>query len=97
MRKFCCIINLSLFLIAPLLLAASCHREESLTVKETTPGVTETEIKIGSSCALTGHASFLGISYIHGAKCYIDYINEKGGIHGRRISLITYDDGYDPP
>ncbi|MBW2119606.1 MAG: ABC transporter substrate-binding protein, partial [Deltaproteobacteria bacterium] len=90
-------INLSLFLIASLLIAASCHREESLTVEKTTPGVTNSEIKIGSSCALTGHASFLGVSYIHGAECYIDHINEKGGIHGRRIRLITYDDGYDPP
>jgi branched-chain amino acid transport system substrate-binding protein len=97
MKKFGRMINLPLFLIASLLIAASCHQEKSLTVEKKTPGVTNSEIEIGSSCALTGHASFLGISYIHGAECYIDHINERGGIHGRRIKLITYDDGYDPP
>lgn len=75
MKKFAWMINLSLFLITSLLLVASCHREEPLTVEKTTPGVTTSEIKIGSSCALTGHASFLGVSYIHGAECYIDHIN----------------------
>jgi ABC-type branched-subunit amino acid transport system substrate-binding protein len=97
MKKFGWVTNLSFFLILSLLLAASCQREESLTVEKTAPGVTDSEIKIGSSCALNGHASFLGTSYTYGAECYIEHINEKGGIHGRRIRLITYDDGYDPP
>jgi len=59
-------------------------------------GLTPTEILFGSSCALTGQASFLGVQTIHGALAYLNHINDKGGIHGRRIKLIVYDDAYDP-
>jgi len=61
------------------------------------PGVTPNEILIGSSLALGGHASFLGTQYLHGAMCLIEQINEEGGIHHRKIRVISYDDGYDPP
>ena len=62
-----------------------------------TSGVTPNEIVIGSSLALGGHASFLGTQYLHGAMCLIKEINSGGGIHHRRIRVIAYDDGYDPP
>jgi len=62
-----------------------------------TPGVTPHEILIGSSLALGGHASFLGTQYMHGARCLIEEINSEGGIHHRKIRVIAYDDGYDPP
>jgi branched-chain amino acid transport system substrate-binding protein len=62
-----------------------------------TPGVGPNEIVIGSSLALEGHASFLGTQYLHGAMCLIKQINSDDGIHHRKIRLITYDDGYDPP
>ena len=62
-----------------------------------TPGVTADEIRLGSSLALSGHASFLGTQTFHGAQCYIRAINEGGGVHGRSIQVIAYDDGYDPP
>ena len=61
------------------------------------PGVTPNEIIIGSSLALGGHASFLGTQYLHGAMCLINQINKEGGIHHRKITVIAYDDGYDPP
>ncbi len=61
------------------------------------PGVTDNEILIGSSLALEGHAGYLGTETHHGALSYINFINEQGGIHGREIRLIAYDDGYDPP
>ncbi|MBW1794808.1 MAG: ABC transporter substrate-binding protein [Deltaproteobacteria bacterium] len=61
------------------------------------PGVSPNEIVIGSSLALGGHASFLGTQYLHGAMCLIKEINSGGGIHHRRIRVIAYDDGYDPP
>lgn len=61
------------------------------------PGVTSTEIIIGSSTALGGHASFLGTQTVHGSLAYLNDVNEKGGIHGRKIRLISYDDQYDPP
>ena len=61
------------------------------------PGVSADEIRLGSSLALSGHASFLGTQTLHGALCYLQAINEAGGVHGRRIKVIAYDDGYDPP
>ncbi len=68
---------------------------------KTTPsrqvGVTESEIRIGSSLALGGHAGYLGTQIHHGALSYIRKINEQGGVHGRKIRVIAYDDGYDPP
>jgi len=62
----------------------------------TTQGVTDSEILIGSSSALGGHASFLGTETIHGSLAYINEINQQGGVHGRKIRLISYDDQYDP-
>ena len=61
------------------------------------PGVTSNEIVIGSSLALGGHAGFLGTQYLHGAMCLIEQINSEGGIHHRKIRVITRDDEYDPP
>jgi ABC-type branched-subunit amino acid transport system substrate-binding protein len=61
------------------------------------PGVSANEVRLGSSLALSGHASFLGTQTLHGALCYLRSINEAGGVHGRRIKVIAYDDGYDPP
>ncbi|MFT5151389.1 MAG: branched-chain amino acid transport system substrate-binding protein [Planctomycetota bacterium] len=61
-----------------------------------TPGVTEHEILLGNSSALSGHASFLGTQYTRGGMAYIREINASGGIHGRTIRLLSYDDQYDP-
>lgn len=61
------------------------------------PGISPSEITIGSSLALGGHASFLGTQYLHGAMCLIAQTNSEGGIHHRKIRVISYDDGYDPP
>ena len=60
------------------------------------PGVTDTEILIGSCSALTGPASFLGTQTVLGAQTYLSYVNGHGGVHGRTINLAAYDDGYDP-
>jgi len=76
---------------------SACGREEPGAGESNTPGVTDSEIRIGSSCALSGHASFLGTNTIRGAESYIRQVNEEGGVLGRRIRLIVYDDRYDPP
>jgi ABC-type branched-subunit amino acid transport system substrate-binding protein len=60
-------------------------------------GITKDEILLGSSSALTGHAEFLGTQYTHGSMSWINEVNDAGGIHGRKIRLISYDDQYDPP
>jgi branched-chain amino acid transport system substrate-binding protein len=62
---------------------------------EDTPGVTETEIRIGSTTSLSGPVSALGVQ----ARCqeaYFRMINEQGGIAGRQIKYIYYDDAFNP-
>jgi len=59
-------------------------------------GVTQKEITVGMSTVLVGPALFLGTSFRLGAMTYLNAVNEGGGIHGRKIKLIVYDDGYEP-
>lgn len=59
-------------------------------------GVTPNEITVGMSTVLTGPASFLGVNFKAGAEAYTHMVNASGGINGRKIRLITYDDGYEP-
>jgi len=59
-------------------------------------GVTDGQITVGMSTVLTGPASFLGTSFKAGAEAYLKMVNESGGVHGRKIKLIVYDDGYEP-
>jgi ABC-type branched-subunit amino acid transport system substrate-binding protein len=63
---------------------------------QTTPGVTDKEILIGSCSALEGPSHFLGTETVTGANAYFDSINESGGIDGRKLKLIAHDDSYDP-
>ena len=59
-------------------------------------GASDTEIKIGHCCPYSGPASAYGvIGKSHQA--FFKAINEAGGINGRKINFITYDDGYSPP
>ena len=59
-------------------------------------GATDSEIKIGHCCPYSGPASAYGvIGKSHQA--FFKAINEAGGINGRKINFITYDDGYSPP
>ncbi len=60
-------------------------------------GITGDRILIGSSLALGGHAGYLGTQTLHGATAYLNHINAQGGVYGRKIDIIAYDDGYDPP
>jgi len=63
---------------------------------QNTPGVTENEILIGSCSALEGPSHFLGTETVTGAKAYFAMINDAGGVDGRKLKLISYDDSYDP-
>ncbi len=69
-------------------LAATAHAQ--------TPGVTPTTIVIGQSAAMSGPAAALGTEMRLGAKLYFDQVNAQGGVHGRRIELLSLDDGYEP-
>jgi branched-chain amino acid transport system substrate-binding protein len=60
------------------------------------PGVTDTEIKIGQTMPYSGPASAYGV--IGKADvAYFKMINEAGGVNGRKLNLISLDDGYSPP
>jgi branched-chain amino acid transport system substrate-binding protein len=63
---------------------------------QSTPGVTEKEIVIGSCSALEGPSHFLGTETVTGAKAYFAIINDAGGVDGRKLKLVSYDDSYDP-
>ena len=68
----------------------------SLLQAQNTTGVTDREILIGSCSALEGPSHFLGTETVTGAKAYFAMINDAGGVDGRKLKLISYDDSYDP-
>jgi len=59
-------------------------------------GATDTEIKIGNIMPYSGPASAYGVIGKM-EEAYFKMINEQGGINGRKINFISYDDGYSPP
>jgi len=68
----------------------------SLAQKKYDAGASDTEIKVGQTIPLSGPASaYGGIGRVQAA--YIRMINEQGGVNGRKINLIQYDDAYSPP
>src|SRR5580658_7891623 len=71
--------------------ASSAHAQ-----KRYDPGATDTEIKIGNIMPYSGPASaYATIGKTEAA--YFNKINAEGGINGRKINFISYDDGYSPP
>jgi ABC-type branched-subunit amino acid transport system substrate-binding protein len=60
------------------------------------PGVAPASVLLGQSVVLSGPLAENGIYYTKGIKLYLDQVNAKGGVHGRRIELRTLDDAYDP-
>jgi branched-chain amino acid transport system substrate-binding protein len=85
-------------LLAATLLLAACGRDDSGGGGgggNADPGITDTSIKLGSSYPFSGPAS--AYSAIPKAlNGYIKKLNENGGINGRKVEFITYDDGYEP-
>jgi branched-chain amino acid transport system substrate-binding protein len=68
----------------------------ALAQKKYDTGATDTEIKVGNINPYSGPASAYGaIGKVIGA--YFNKVNSEGGINGRKINYITYDDGYSPP
>ena len=83
----------------PVALAAcglACAATPSLAQKQYGPGVTDREIKIGTTTPYSGPAS----AYAAGAistTAYFAMINDQGGVNGRKINYISLDDAYSPP
>ena len=59
------------------------------------PGVTPDKIVLGQAAVFSGPAAQLGIQMRNGIKAYFDYVNAKGGVHGRKLELVTEDDQYE--
>jgi len=75
---------------------ATAVSQMSYAEKKYGPGVTDTEIKIGSTNPYSGPASAYG-TIGKTIAAYFKMVNEQGGINGRKVNFITYDDGYSPP
>jgi ABC-type branched-subunit amino acid transport system substrate-binding protein len=58
-------------------------------------GVTDKEIVLGMSAAFTGDAAELGIGMRAGIEACFQDVNDKGGVHGRKLNLLSLDDGYE--
>jgi ABC-type branched-subunit amino acid transport system substrate-binding protein len=78
--------------IGALCIAASAVRAE----KKYDPGASDTEIKIGNIMPYSGPASSYSVIGKTEA-AYFNKINDEGGINGRKINFISYDDAYSPP
>ena len=64
--------------------------------KQYGPGVTDSEIKIGQTMPYSGPVSMLG-TLGRAAAAYFEKVNAEGGINGRKLKLLSLDDGYSPP
>jgi branched-chain amino acid transport system substrate-binding protein len=86
-------------LAALVLMAAGCSGDgdgDNGAGSADTPGVTDTDILVGTHMPLTGPAA-AGYSKIAPAtKAYFDYVNANGGVHGRKITYKIMDDTYNP-
>jgi len=65
-----------------------------LTAGAQARGDASAPIKIGGIFALTGPTSDVGVPYSEGVKAYVEYINSRGGVKGRKIDFISQDYGY---
>jgi branched-chain amino acid transport system substrate-binding protein len=85
-----------LHLFAGVAVAATLFVSPAAAQKKYDTGATDTEIKIGQTVPFSGPASaYAGIGKTQAA--YLKMINDQGGINGRKLNLIQYDDAYSPP
>ena len=83
-------------LVTGSVLALALAAPQAYAQKKYDPGATDTEIKIGQTLPFSGPASaYASIGKTQAA--YFNMINEQGGVNGRKINLIQYDDAYSPP
>jgi len=58
-------------------------------------GVTDTTITVGNTAATSGGLAFVGLPFNAGIEAYFEYVNDNGGVNGRTIEFVHYDDGFD--
>jgi len=84
------------FLVLLLLGSLACLAAVGAATAQTVVGVTSTEIKIGHTNPYSGNASAYG-TIGKTIAAYFKKVNDEGGVNGRKINFISYDDGYSPP
>src|ERR1700750_3085123 len=77
-------------------MAYAATSDSALAQKKYDTGASDTEIKLGNIMPYSGPASAYGVIG-KDADAYFKMINEQGGINGRKINFISYDDSYSPP
>jgi len=82
--------------MGPFILSAILELVVPAAAEEQTPGVTPTKIKLGNTAPYSGPASSYG-TIARSAIAYFEMVNDKGGIHGRKVEVISLDDGFSPP
>ena len=90
--------KLGLFLVLGLLVftMAGCQEPEEDPI-ETAQGVTDTTVTVGNSAVASGFLAFVGVPFNQGINAYFDMVNEDGGVNGRTIDFIEYDDEFSAP
>lgn len=63
---------------------------------EVVPGVTDTTVKVGNAAATSGPYGSIGLGFNAGIEAYFDMVNDDGGVNGRQIEFVHYDDEFDP-
>ena len=81
---------------ALLLLGSALVCAPALAEKRYGPGVSDTEIKLGQTMPYSGPLSAFG-TIGRAETAYFEMLNQKGGVNGRKIRLLSLDDGYSPP
>src|SRR5919109_5031005 len=89
-------INLRLGAFAAALALLAATSGSAFAQKKYDTGATDTEIKIGNIMPYSGPASAYGVIG-RTEEAYFKKINAEGGINGRKINFVTYDDAYSPP
>src|SRR6184192_2410438 len=90
------VINLRLGAFAAALALLDATSSGALAQKKYDTGATDTEIKIGNIMPYSGPASAYGVIG-KTEQAYFNKINAEGGINGRKINFVSYDDAYSPP
>ena len=83
-------------LLIPLLVALLPTSAPAVPSRQQTPPLSNTELVLGQSAPLSGPSAQLGRDYREGAMAWFEEVNRRGGIHGRKLRLVSLDDRYEP-
>ncbi len=84
-------IALGLSIVMSLSILSGCAKKEKVA-----QGVTDTTIKVGNAAATSGAFAAVGVPFNAGIEAYFKTVNDAGGIGGRKLQFVHYDDEFDP-